>query len=941
MRNLKRALSLAMASVMLLGMMVVGTSAVSYADVDVNDHVEAIEVLQKVGVMTGDEKGNFNPDKAVTRAEMAVVMANLLDLKVENYYGASPFKDVPQWASPYVAACYANGITAGTSATTYNPNGNVKAVEAALMLMKALGYFQYQSDFGESWTVSVIRQASKIDLWGDLNVSVDTQLTRDQVAALALNALEATMVEANKEGQDITIGDISISGNVTYDNVTNTNSKYAAINDDKDDGKYTVELGEQLYSGDLKKVEDTPDDFGRPSAKWSYKNSEIGKYAQEADATYTAEVKSKDMYSDLDLSKTTTVDVIEDGKVNGTFTIQKSNSTAKIGGNGILVEAYKDDDDNVTLVKINTYVGEITKVTAAKDGDERTVTVKGESAYETEGFEKEDIVLYTKADGEIQTMALAEKVEGVEVSTVSGTSSFVADGTTYKFNATSENKTAAVKDVKVDSVLDLYLDSYGYVVKVDVSKASSDYAYVIKTGADEGRYDDDANYYAKLLMADGTTVEAEIDEDSLTGSKFSDKKAALEKMAETIVEYTKNSKDVYKLEKLDDTTGLKSGKNIEINKGESGMKLGDTDNNYYANSKTIFLVQSGEGNKATYTVYTGYANVPDLKDSSGNYAVYCKNGTVATMVFISDVAASSDDIVFVLGSKAGTKIVDSDDTYYEYKAVVNGEITTVYMDEKVANDGKSDGDVLFGNIAYADAEKEILDTSACDKYNTKAQDKDNYQMTAKVTAEEDDDIIGLDSKNYAVSSDVEVYGVTSADKIESASLADVEKGMTVTAIVKNGEIVTIFYGVTKSSGGSNDDAEIAGDVTTTKVVNASDLSSKANGAYVLTQMPEDKKDDIGGEITDNMFFTFRTADADQNVSLTITNSRGEDMYVESDDFASKGFHYFYVQVIGDGINNAAKGYPMSSKALASGSYDWQIVNTGTGEVLVDGSFTIR
>ena len=60
MRNLKRALSLALASVMLLGMMVVGTSA-SYADVSSKNNLEAIEVLKAVGVMTGDDKGNFNP----------------------------------------------------------------------------------------------------------------------------------------------------------------------------------------------------------------------------------------------------------------------------------------------------------------------------------------------------------------------------------------------------------------------------------------------------------------------------------------------------------------------------------------------------------------------------------------------------------------------------------------------------------------------------------------------------------------------------------------------------------------------------------------------------------------------------------------------------------------------------------------------------------------
>ena len=110
MRNLKRALSLALASVMLLGMMVVGTSAASYPDVDSKDNLEAIEVLKAVGVMTGDDKGNFNPDQNVTRNEMAVVMANLLDLKVDDFSAASiKFTDVPAWAAKYVAACKADG----------------------------------------------------------------------------------------------------------------------------------------------------------------------------------------------------------------------------------------------------------------------------------------------------------------------------------------------------------------------------------------------------------------------------------------------------------------------------------------------------------------------------------------------------------------------------------------------------------------------------------------------------------------------------------------------------------------------------------------------------------------------------------------------------------------------------------------------------------------
>ena len=49
MRNLKRALSLALATVMTLGLMVVGTGA-SYADVSSEHNQEAIDVLQTVGI---------------------------------------------------------------------------------------------------------------------------------------------------------------------------------------------------------------------------------------------------------------------------------------------------------------------------------------------------------------------------------------------------------------------------------------------------------------------------------------------------------------------------------------------------------------------------------------------------------------------------------------------------------------------------------------------------------------------------------------------------------------------------------------------------------------------------------------------------------------------------------------------------------------------------
>lgn len=302
MRNLKRALSLGLTATMISGLMVMGSSAASYADVTSENHQEAIEVLKSVGIMTGDEKGNFNPEAKVTRNEMAVVMSNLMAYNVKTYANTSPFTDVPDWAEPYVAACYTNGITSGYDKVTYGGSDNVTTAQAALMVMKALGYFQYQSDFGADWQLSTVAQGNKIDLFDDVETAVKDAINRNELAQLVLNALEAGTVEAEKNGQDITAGDITITSNVTYKYVTSGKDYATAINDKLatyTDGTHSsgaiVELGEKLYNGDLTK-EDGYDDFGRPASVWEYQAKEVGTYANKADNVFTAKVTSKKLY---------------------------------------------------------------------------------------------------------------------------------------------------------------------------------------------------------------------------------------------------------------------------------------------------------------------------------------------------------------------------------------------------------------------------------------------------------------------------------------------------------------------------------------------------------------------------------------------------------------------------------------------------------------------
>ncbi|MBS6348859.1 MAG: S-layer homology domain-containing protein, partial [Oscillospiraceae bacterium] len=361
MRNLKRVLSLGVTAAMISGLMIMGSSAASYADVSSEDNVEAIDVLQAVGVMVGDEDGNFNPDEYVTRNEMAVVMSNLLALNVSNFTSSSiPFTDVPDWAAPYVAACYADGITSGTSDTTYGGDDTVTAAQAGLMMLKALGHFQYSSDFGSDWQLSAVRQASSIDLYDGVDAGASSAMTRNEVAQLALNALEATMVEPSSDGSTIVVGDITVSSNVSYDERTSSNNQYASISNDHaddSDSQYTIELGEELYDGDLEKssADANEDVFGRPAVTWEYNNDEIGTYADDPEETYTAAVDKdalydligSSVYNDLE-DEDTTLDVYLNGDlldVDDVNTAQDTNYDTMLEA---FFDRYNDDDAEYT-----------------------------------------------------------------------------------------------------------------------------------------------------------------------------------------------------------------------------------------------------------------------------------------------------------------------------------------------------------------------------------------------------------------------------------------------------------------------------------------------------------------------------------------------------------------------------------------------------------------
>ena len=97
--------------------------------------------------------------------------------------------------------------------------------QAALMLMKALGYFQYSSDFGSDWQLSTATQGNKIDLFVGVDSALKEAMTRNDLAQLVLNTLEAGTVEAETDGS-FSVGDVTFVSGVKYNYVT-SGEKYA------------------------------------------------------------------------------------------------------------------------------------------------------------------------------------------------------------------------------------------------------------------------------------------------------------------------------------------------------------------------------------------------------------------------------------------------------------------------------------------------------------------------------------------------------------------------------------------------------------------------------------------------------------------------------------------------------------------------------------------
>ena len=572
MRNLKRALSLALAAIMLIGMMVVSASAVSYNDLTDKDQIvnkDAVSMLVSLGIIEGKPDGSYGPTENVDRAQMAKMLSVIMNKGVDNsalYQSVnSGLTDITSnWAKGHINYCYTTGIIAGRGNGTFDPSATVTALEAAKMLLVAVGYDPKIEGFeGADWAINVSVRADEQGIFEGFTKDLSAPLNRDDAALLIYNALDVEMIQSyTTNNYPIAYSDhrtilADKYGVIKVQGVVVANEWASLASDDGDaalkEGKTTIYNGEGIFSTTGNTTVSKEDaSLKTQTFNVSTPVDMLGKtvnlYIKKTTILADSTVYGDPVVSDVNTVVTTGETVLysgakdpqvdydkllgengltdkdakyfwnyNSGKYIPNTTEKYGDKTANVKGATLTIIDNNGDGEVDYVLSVEKALADITSVNSKKE----TVTVRTLGTLDNKdvvGYEdmaKEDVVLYVQYGGRTY-LEKPEVVTGeMEHFNVKGTEKYMTvGGEKYKADELETNaRTEVVKfdvtecdkanGVQFETSYNFYLDDYGNVIAFEeVEAAAKNYALVLDSAFSTNMLNTDAQ--VKVLLPDGT-----------------------------------------------------------------------------------------------------------------------------------------------------------------------------------------------------------------------------------------------------------------------------------------------------------------------------------------------------------------------------------------------------------------------------------------------------
>jgi len=934
---MKKFLSLVLALVMTMSLVTVSAGAKDFTDNSKINYKEAVDVMSAVKVIDGYAEGDFRPSATLTRGAAAKIICNLIlgpTTASALVADAAPYKDVPtnHTFAGYIAYCQKEKIISGYADGTFRPAASLTGYAFMKMLLGALGYdAEVEQYTGANWSINVAKRAMNIGLKdgliGDFNGV--KAVTREEACLYAFNTLQATMVEYSAKTSVSTNGTTVVIAGSEAKDVVNTGKTDSNI--DKD-GK--MQFAEKYFE-DLK-LDKTSDDFGRPANKWNVKKEEVGTYANTPDATFTKKVTKADVYNaigktvyddlkDGDATLTTYFDgdgtKVKAADVDSTWA--NKNDTGKVNstGNGDLTEIYVDDDNNVTIVTIRTYVFQAAtdydakkeSVNLTQDGSKadnltnaaKTIvlndrTVEAEDYAVVKDLKADDYVLVTAVKNgsgyDVKSVEKAE-VKTVEVSGYKLNDSVDAASTTYKYNANADSIKGTSYNVGKQATL--VLDKYGYIIAVEESVVLSDYVYIEKFGSTSSL---NAKALANAIFADGTDAEITVKE--VLGVKNKTTIANYGTSMAGWYTYSKNTANEYTLYAIESKYNQKadsfSGKDTVVSENGKVNPIKGTLNGVLANDDTVILVSDKDDD---ITVYTGVKNFPGVKLTSASSkatvsAVVKTSNGYASLVYI-DVDGSAtitgdknSNLVYVV-EYDGKYVTKDNETFYKYTVLDGEDEVKIEADNQIQNITGS----VYGVANYL--------TKSGDRYT-------DFQLV-----KQDKDVV--------------VYGTGSSDIKQSAGTLVLGADKFVVASDAKITLVT-----TKGAAVLNKDADAAYEVSAN--MTAKELVDALATANTYTYTYAGKTTDSDNEVLKELYVTVTAATASNGNNNQNTNTEAGtatvDYTVASNGTLRYKLNYTAPSYVAD---NATVKFDLD--VYASGKF-YDTISYQNGKKLSAGEFTV-
>ena len=233
MLNLKKVIALVCVFALALTTVAFGAT---YSDVaEDSAYYEAVETLNKLGIVNGYEDGTFKPEDGVTRAEMAKLIACIQGYGETAKGSANTgFTDVPAsyWASGYIANAAGMGIINGYGDGTFGPEDPVLYEQAVKMVMATLGYTPFAEKNG-GYPTGYLAAAQRYDVsLAVANAVQGAPANRGTVAQILANALDTPLMIQARWSNTGEVDYVIADGNTTgypYQTLMSANLGYVKI----------------------------------------------------------------------------------------------------------------------------------------------------------------------------------------------------------------------------------------------------------------------------------------------------------------------------------------------------------------------------------------------------------------------------------------------------------------------------------------------------------------------------------------------------------------------------------------------------------------------------------------------------------------------------------------------------------------------------------------